>query len=83
MGLKKTRIIVLSMSLTIFIVVLVSMFFIIKAKFHEIEFLTDASWVHYDDNIGEKQDGRQNEDRNAPLIRQNSFHKRSSLYASK
>jgi len=52
-GLKKTRIIVLSMSLTIFIVVLVSMFFIIKAKFHEIEFLTDASWVHYDDNIGE------------------------------
>ncbi|WP_426348919.1 hypothetical protein ACPWSR_14375 [Alloiococcus sp. CFN-8] len=53
MSFKKTRIIVLSMSLTIFTVVLVSMFFIIKAKFHEIEFLTDASWVRYDDNIGE------------------------------
>lgn len=53
MGSKKTRIIVLSIAFTILLAILAIVIFIMKDKSDGLKFLTDASWVHYDDNIGE------------------------------
>lgn len=53
MSLKKTGIIVLSIASTVLLVIIVAVNCLAKDKSYELEFLTDASWVHYDDKLGE------------------------------